>query len=222
MVVSVLACWCLPATGAAASAPVDCPPLDLGNATAIREKADGVTDVFAATVREVAPVTSNGGGEGKANQTSTDAPSQKPDARIISFEQTVVVEDSFRSGVVPGDRVRVVTKPSADDGYGRLKEGAVYLFFATDDAKKRGFRVDACSGTQLLQGGLGARLRDFLDDTFAEPEDDTEPSYSLSAPDDGARSTPALGRLAAPGAAVALIGVLGLLVLARVGSRRQP
>ena len=80
--------------------------------------------------------------------------------------------------------------------------------------------MDACSGTQQLQGGLGARLRDFLDETLAEPED-TVPSYTLSAPDDGARSTPALGRLAAPGAAVALIGVLGLLVLARVGSRRQ-
>ena len=40
------------------------------------------------------------------------------------------------------------------------------------------------------------------------------------APEDGARSTPSLGRLAAPGAAVALIGVLGLLLLARIASRR--
>ncbi len=223
MVLAVLACWGVPTTSAAASrstsTAVDCPPLDLDNATAVLESADGVTDVFAGTVREVVPVTSVGGGEGKANQSGNDAPSQKPDARVSSFEQTVVVKDSFRSSVRPGDRVQVVTEPSADDGYGRLDEGAVYLFFATVKVGVEGFHVAACSGTQRLQRGLGARLRDFLDVTFAEPAD-TVPSYSLSTPADGARSTPALGRLAAPGAAVALIGVLGLLVLARVGSRR--
>lgn len=223
MVLAILACWCVPATGAAASGSVstavDCPPLDLDNATAILESADGVTDVFAGTVREVVPVTSVGGGEGEGNQTTTEAPSQKPDARVSSFEHAVVVEDSFRSSVRPGDRVQVVTEPTADDGYGRLDEDAVYLFFATVKPGVRGYHVAPCSGTQRLQGGLDSRLRNSLDETFAEP-DDAAPSYSLSTPDDGARTTPALGRLAAPGAAVALIGVLGLLVLARVGSRR--
>lgn len=217
--VAVLACWFVPTTGSASATAVDCPPLDLANATAVLESAGAVTDVFAGTVREVVPVTSAGGGQGKNDQGNDGAPTQKPDARVTSFEHAVVVKDSFRGSLEPTNRIRVVTQPTADDGFGRLKRGAVYLFFADAEAGMRAYLVDACTGTQQLPNGLGAELRDFLDATFAEPEDPA-PSYSLSVPEDGSRSTPALGRLAAPGAAVALIGVLGLFVIARVNARR--
>jgi hypothetical protein len=81
--------------------------------------------------------------------------------------------------------------------------------------------AESCSGTTRLGGGLSAGMRDQLVETLREqtPEE-TTPDISLTSPDDGARANPSLGRLAAPGAALALIGVLGLLLLARIASRR--
>lgn len=221
LAVAVLACWFTPTAVAAEPAAAECAPLDLSNTGAVREHADAVTDVFAGRVREVEAVTSIGGGEGKANQTGTDAPSQKPDARTTGWRHTVVVQVPFRSAQQPGDRVVVSTKPTADRGLGRLKEGATYLFFVTDEQGRDALVAAPCSGTQLLPRGLGASLRDALHKALDERGDEEPmPDYSLTAPEDGARSTPSLGRLAAPGAAVALIGVLGLLLLARMGARR--
>lgn len=227
-VAAALACWCVPTPAApaapaaladpAAASAVDCPALDLANADAVRDHADAVSDVFAGTVRDVVPVKTTRGG-GKNNQ-GDDAPSQKPDARVTSFDHAVVVEKDFRGALRPGDRIKVVTEPTADEGVGRLEQDQMYLFFADAEQGMRAYLVAPCKGTQLLQGGLGARLRNFLDATLSEEPEEPAPSYSLAEPEDGARSTPALGRLAAPGAAVALIGVLGLFVIARINARR--
>ena len=224
-VAAALACWCVPAPAAQAApaassiaSAIDCPALDLANADAVRDHADAVSDVFAGTVRDVVPVKRTRGG-GKNDQ-GGGAPSQKPEARVTSFEHAVVVEKDFRGALRPGDRIKVVTEPTADEGVGRLEQDEMYLFFADAEQRMRAYLVAPCKGTQLLQGGLGARLRNFLEATLSEEPDDPAPSYSLSEPEDGARSTPALGRLAAPGAAVALIGVLGLFVIARINARR--
>lgn len=224
-----LACSFGPVPAAAAApALAECEPLDLDNATAVRESAAAVTDVFAGRVREVEPRTAVGGGEGKADQDNeptdgpSDGPTRTPDPRTTRWQHTVTVESPFQSTRQPGDRVLIVTRPSGPaGGLGKLVQGATYVFFVSGEQGMDHLLAEACAGTTRLPNGLTAELRDQLDATLGEPVDEEPtPDYTLSAPDDGARSTPSLGRLAAPGAALALIGVLGLLLLARIASRR--
>ena len=224
-----LACSFAPVPAATAAALADCEPLDLDNATAVRQAAANVTDVFAGKVREVEPRTAVGGGEGKADQDTagpsdgpSDGPTRTPDPRTTRWQHTVTVESPFQSALQPGDRVLVVTQPSGRaGGLGKLDQGATYVFFVSGEQGMDHLLAEACAGTTKLPGALSAELRDQLAATLGEPVDEeTTPDYTLSAPDDGARSTPSLGRLAAPGAALAIIGVLGLLLLARISSRR--
>ncbi len=211
-----------------AAATVECTRLDLDNATAVRERADRVTDVFAGKVREVEPRSAAGGGEGQAGQDDgpsdgpSDGPTRAPDPRTTRWQHTVTVVIPFKSALQPGDRALIVTQPAGDaGGLGKLDQGATYVFFVSTEQGMDHLRAARCSGTTKLPDGLTAEMRDQLDETLGEPPaEDTTPDYTLSAPDDGARSTPSLGRLAAPGAAVALIGVLGLLLVARMASRR--
>jgi hypothetical protein len=233
-VLVVLCCSFAPASGAgAAPTAAECDPLDLNDPTAVRESAAAVTDVFAGRVREVEPRTAVGGGEGKADQDNepsdgptdgpTDAPTRTPDPRTTRWQHTVSVETPFRSALQPGRRVLIVTQPSGRaGGLGKLDLGATYVFFVTGGEGMDHYLADSCAGTTKLREGLTAEMRDRLDETLGEQVDSPTPEYSLSAPDDGSRSTPSLGRLAAPGAAVALIGVLGLLLLARISRRRTP
>lgn len=226
---AVLACW-FGTTTAATAAPVpagaaaDCEELDLDNPTAVLARADAVTDVFAGRIIAVEPRTTVGGGEGKANRTgsTTDAPRQDPDARTTGWQHTVVVKVPFRGELRSGGRTEVVTTPVTDEnGLGRLRAGDTWLFFASGSDGMDHLVAEACSGTQMLQGGLSADLQASLEDALDGSTDDPEVPVTLSAPRDGAGAAPSFGRLAAPGAAVALIGVLGLLLLARVGARRS-
>jgi hypothetical protein len=225
-VLVVLACGSAAMSAATpAAATVECTRLDLDNATAVRARAERVTDVFAGKVREVEPRSAAGGGDGdgKAGQDNepSDGPTRAPDRRTTRWQHTVTVVIPFKSALQPGDRALIVTQPAGDGGLGKLDQGATYVFFVSTKQGVDHLRAARCSGTTKLPDGLTAEMRDQLDDTLGEPPaEDTTPDYTLSAPDDGARSTPSLGRLAAPGAAVALIGVLGLLLVARMSSRR--
>lgn len=223
-VLAILACaWgATPADAAPAprgSVAADCDNLDLNDATAVREHADAVTDVFAGEVLSVERRTYVGGGEGKADQ--TDGPGRRADPRTVQWLQVVHVEIPYRGAHEEGDRALVVTTPVDDGGFGKLTDGGLYLFFVSAEDGAGRLVAEPCSGTQMLMGGLGATLRDTLHEILVEPTDEgTTPDYTLSTPDDGARTTPTLGRLVAPGAAVALIGVLGLVLLGRISSRR--
>ena len=229
MVMVALACAFAAAPSTAAPAPpgggmAECNELDLDDPAAIRAYADaeGVTDVFAGTILKVEERTSVGGGEGKANGSGgspTDTPPNNPNTRTTGWEHVVEVIFPFRSALQRGDKVVVVTGVVADQGLGRLQAGDAYLFFAVGEEGKNHLDAGGCSGTRLLRGGLTADIRDAVSGAFDEPADDPV-DYTLSTPDDGARSTPSLGRLAAPGAALTLIGVLGLLLLARISARR--
>ncbi|KAA1427886.1 hypothetical protein [Nocardioides antri] len=211
-----------PAGGAATAPAARCETLDLTDAAAVREHADAVTDVFAGEVRSVRPRTTIGPGEGGPDNGSTnDAPRQDPDSRTTRWDHTVVVKRSFRSDLEYREQVRVVTLPGTEDnGFGPLRAGRWYVFFVSAE-KGAPYLVATCdSGTQALPreglpAGLAADLQGALDETTQEA-----PEVALMAPEDGAGSAPSYGRLAAPGAALTLIGVLGLLLLVRVGSRR--
>ena len=226
-VLVVLCCSFAPPSAAAVTrAPAECDPLDLDNPSAVREHADAVTDVFAGKVRQVEPRTSVGGGEGNANpgDESSDGPTgtpDTPDRRITRWEHTVTVVSPFRTTLQPGNRVLVLTQPSSEPlGIGKLEKDATYVFFVSGEQGMDHLVAERCGGTTKV-GALSRAQEERLDEALSEQTtEETTPDYSLSAPDDGARSNPSLGRLAAPGAALALIGVLGLLLLARIGSRR--
>lgn len=240
MLLLVLACWNVstPATAApaspAGSSPPNCNAVDLDDAIDVRAHADLVTDVFVGQVRTIKERTAVGGGQGTTDGTNgaTDDPTPNdptPDdptpndhkSRTVGWEHTVLVRFPFRGSLQLRDQVLVDTGTVRDDGLGKLEAGATYLFFASGDEGMDHLIAEPCSGTQPLPGGLSAGLRDSLQGILDEqPEVSTPLDYMLSTPEDGVRGTPSLGRLAAPGAALALIGVLGLLLLARIGSRR--
>lgn len=216
LALAVLACWLVPPVAGATApsgAAAECEPLDLGNATAVRNAADAVTDVFAGKVRRVKPVTRATGGAGRPK-------GRKPSRKTTEWRQTVQLKASFSGERQSGDRVLVVTQPRSEDGLGRLELGGTYVFFV-DEALTGRLTAEPCAGTQLLRGGLSSQQQQDLKVTLDEsPADTPAPDVALTEPDDGTRATPDIGRLIAPGAAVTLIGVLGLLLLSRVGTRR--
>lgn len=224
MVFVVLACAFAAAPATAAPAPprgmAECNELDLDDPAAVRARADaeGVTDVFAGKILKSEARTSVGGGEGKANG-SDGSPNDDLHTRTTGWEHIVEVDFPFRSALQRRDKVVVVTGTVEDKGLGRLRAGDVYLFFASGEEGKNHLDAGPCSGTRPLPGGLTAEIRDKVSSAFDESASE-DVDYTLSTPDDGARSTPSLGRLAAPGAALALLGVLGLMLLARISRRR--
>ena len=221
MVLAVLASWC--ATTAAASAAAssrapaaDCETLDLTDAAAVREHADAATDVFAGRVRTVRARTTDRDGDGRGG----DAPRQDPDSDVRRYDHAVTVKRTFRGDLEFNQEVRVVTRPrTADNGFGKLTAGRWYVFFVVADEGRTALYATCDSGTQALMDGLSSEAEGALEGALAEPDEEM-PEVSLTAPEDGAGSAPSYGRLAAPGAALALLGVLGLLLLVRVGRRR--
>lgn len=199
-----------------------CMELDPNNLDAdlLRGYADDADDVFVGDVSAVSTMT--GGGH-------------KP----RSYTHVVRVDKVFAGDLESGDTVDLMTTPKrAADGLGRLHRQGTYLFFTTDvelsrrdhllapSAKTRhGARnrptvaaVD-CAGTTELPNGLSANLRDQIDQILTAGSTPTTAPV-LSDPAGGASEPPALGRTIAPGIALALLGVLGLVFFSWLGRRR--
>lgn len=194
------------ATAPTTAAAADCGTLDLADGAAVRERADAVTDVFLGEVRIVRPW--------------PPARRQDRDDRVRRYEHAVVVRHTFRGDLRFREQVRVVTHPRTDDnGFGRLAVDRRYLFFVSARHGGAALVATCDSGTQALVNGLSAGLQSAIDSALTDPDHDA-PEVALSEPEEGAGSDPSFTRLAAPGLAVVLIGLLGLLLLVRVGSRR--
>lgn len=207
----------------AGALPVDaCVPLDLNDEAAVVERADQVDDVFVGRVdaverRRVA------GGEGRIDQPApgsstgpTDGTeSPRPQTRVIAHRVTVTTVLSGDLSL--GQKITVVFDAS-DDGRNRLLgERETHLFFTRDVSGE--LRADYCEGSQELPGGLSAPMQRTLEDYLSgAPEPPTR--VALYTPEGGADEPPRLSRIVAPGAAISLVGVLGLFLLARVGRRR--
>ena len=99
-------------------------------------------------------------------------------------------------------------------GLGNLKVGTTYLFLAT--GTEAPYEADTCGGTSTANPTRVTKIEKILGEgTSVEPPPPPEATFTLvevSAP-------PGFARMAAPGAAVALIGLLGLVVVRRIARR---
>ena len=146
--------------------------------------------------------------------TVTDA-SQARGERPASATYDVRVERVYK-GNVSAETVQVASsRTSRDCRRLDLATDRDYLFFAATDASA--FTADTCSGTQPASARLVGRVEQMLGQgrppVPARPEQAVFTRVADAEP-------PTLTRTAAPGIACILAGLLGLVVVRRVGSRR--
>lgn len=134
------------------------------------------------------------------------------------FTYVVDVDRVYKQeGTVVTETVQVSSaRSSAICGLGNLPAGSSYVFFAT--ARDAGFRAGACGGSAAASDQLVADVEEALGPGKQMVPDDELPELVLTAV--GSTSPQSVGRLAAPGAAVALLGLLGLVLVRLAGSRR--
>ena len=146
-------------------------------------------DVFTGTVREVA----------------------RHDSAVVYSVEV----DRVYKGEVTTPRVKVATPASARAcGLPDLATGRPYVFFAVPDASR--LATDQRTGTAAASDKLVAQVERLLG-TGHDPVPPAPRTAHFTLV--GESSPTSLTRLAAPGAALVLAGLLGLLVVRRVSSR---
>ena len=125
-----------------------------------------------------------------------------------------VLVDVPITGDLAADRRVDVVLVGVENGDQPLRRSRRYLFFATGEGSV--LRADGCNGYASGTMLDAATLEEIRTALTAEPE---TPDAVLTKPE-GSDGPPDLGRVVAPGAAVSLIGILGLLLVSRVGRNR--
>lgn len=195
---------------APAAIPASCTALDLDDATAVAANAEGTDDVFHGVVRQVVTVRTTADSTATATDAATaTATPNEPTARTLRV--TVRVENVLTGDLGAGRNVNVVVTGTVDQKPPRRNEQ--YLFFTTgaNDA----LRAADCNG-YVATPNLDSVTLDLLRDALA-PDDDA--GVVLTPPSGGSDGPPSLGRVVAPGAAISLVGLLGLVLLAWTGRR---
>jgi hypothetical protein len=190
-----------PATPVAAAAPAapaeTCPPLDLADEAAVVARAEQVDHVFVGRVADVVR--------------------RKRAGRPTVVTHEVTVTTVLSGELQLGQTVAVRFTPSAEGDQRVLGQREKHLFFTTDAVNRQ--RADYCAGSAPLPNGLSAKLQRTLEGYFGGPPEPPA-RVELHRPSGGADEPPRLSRVVAPGAAISLIGVLGLFLVARVGRNR--
>jgi len=186
-------------TGVAGGLPAECAPVDIRDEVALDQRAAAVDDVFVARVDAAAPATASG-----------------------RVGYGVTVQRAWLGDVAKGQRA-AVTIDWPVGSQPAVQQGATYLFLTQDTVD--GIVADACGGTVLLPNGLTPKLakmlKRFLETVEPPPEPTPTPDpVAFSKPDDPLGDPPRIGRVVASGAAISLVGLLGLLLVSRLGRRR--
>lgn len=199
----------LASTVAIPAMPGGCGDLDLSSQKDVQERAADAEQVF---LGRVDSISRNGAaGDGASQDESTGS---EPEGRV----HHVLVKVPLAGDAPKGNFVTVEFMPSARADDPKLRVGGNYLFFTRGTPPA--FGADACDGfapAGKLDDAALARISGWL-----VPEPEPEPlDVNLRDPEDGAPGSPELGRLVAPGGAIGLLGVLGLVLINRLGRQRR-
>lgn len=142
----------------------------------------------------------------------------------VAFSHTVTVKAALQGEV--RNVVKILTTDDRATGLGPLRPRSDYLFFVDEiDTDRAGARIEdqwfeavQCSGTTELDEPMSSRVERELEQALTAAEEPGMP-VELSEPDGGATEPPSLTRAVAPGIALGLVGLLGLLLFSRVGRR---
>jgi hypothetical protein len=130
------------------------------------------------------------------------------------FATYEVEADTLFKGDVPTANVEVRSKNN-DCALGDLKADRRYVFFVTEQGSE--FRADRCGGTTTRSAGLVAEVEASTGEgTPLGRSDQPDEPVAVEFTKVADAEPDSLTRTAAPGAALVLIGLLGLLVVRRV------
>jgi len=147
-------------------------------------------------------------------QSQSTAPVGTDGARETTYD--IEAETVYKGDVRTADVV--VTSPQNGCRLGKLEADRRYVFFVTMDGAS--FTTNRCGGTDLATAALLGKVERFLgtgSQIGGTPEPEVEAAVFTKVDD---AEPDSLTRLAAPGAALVIVGLLGL-VFVRLRSRRS-
>lgn len=188
-----------PSTGAApattAAAPCSCANSGGADASMVQDQVREAAAVFTGTVEKITPA--GGNAENGFSRTST-----------------VRVDRVYKGGMITTETVEVVTTRAFTNCNRDLQQDETYVFFVESD---EGFTAPACGGTTRATTHLIDQVERLLG-AGRDPVPPAPPSATFF-PENTDDPT-SLTRVAAPGLALVIVGLLGLAVVRRLGRPR--
>lgn len=129
------------------------------------------------------------------------------------FEYALTVTEVFK-GSAERDTVVASHQQATACGLGKLRPGTEYVFLVTGDAPP--YAADSCGGSGPVSAKRLAEVETVLGPAEAVPAPEP-PAPTMTKVEDA--SPPSVSRLAAPGGAAVIIGLLGLVVVGRRARR---